>query len=121
MSERHPNWARLAWPARMSRLGVRALMLAASVVALTAGTPDGDDPDTAVTDTSDISSHVAAPAPGAHETLPPVPQPVRAGEYMRYSVQYGFVHAGSAYLEVPHAENVNGHPALLLQARAESN
>ena len=46
---------------------------------------------------------------------------VRPGEYLRFSVQYGVIHAGSAYLEVPDSEQVHGHPSVLLQARAESN
>src|SRR5262249_41351825 len=43
------------------------------------------------------------------------------GESLRFTVQYGPIHAGSAYLEVPSTQDINGHPALVLQARAESN
>ena len=56
-----------------------------------------------------------------HETLPASPAPFKAGESLRFSVQYGFIHAGSAYLEVPEIADWNGHPVWRLVARAESN
>src|SRR5439155_12822675 len=70
-------------------------------------------------DSSDIGASVVRATPG--ETLPAEGHPFRAGEYLKFSVQYGIIHAGSAYLEVPRAEDMNGHPVLVLQARAESN
>lgn len=55
------------------------------------------------------------------ETLPASPHPFRAGESLRFSVQYGFIHAGSAWLEVPEVIDWNGSPCWRLVARAESN
>jgi len=55
------------------------------------------------------------------DTVPAVPEPFRAGESLRFSVQYGFIHAGSAWLEVPEVAEWNGRPAWRLVARAESN
>ena len=55
------------------------------------------------------------------DTLPAVVEPFHAGESLRFSVQYGFVHAGSAWLEVPEVADWNGHRAWRLVARAESN
>jgi len=93
--------------------------LAATFLLLVAA--GGDDVDTAVVDTSNISGGVVAPSGGVVETLPAAPNPVRAGEYLKFSVQYGPIHAGSAYLEVPKVEDFEGHKTLMLQARAESN
>jgi hypothetical protein len=81
----------------------------------------GDSTSSNGSDSVDISASVQAPAPGAGEVLPAVEQPFREGEYLKFSVRYGFVSAGSAYLEVPKSEDVNGKKALVLQARAESN
>jgi hypothetical protein len=48
-------------------------------------------------------------------------RPVRAGEYLRYTVQYGVIKAGRAYLEVPEVKDFNGREVYTLVARAESN
>ena len=61
-----------------------------------------------------------APAP-AHEMLPAIAQPFRAGESLRFSIQYGFIKAGTAWLEVPEVVDWNGRPSWRLVARAESN
>jgi hypothetical protein len=53
--------------------------------------------------------------------VPPSEHPFRAGESLRFSVQYGFIHAGSAWLEVPEVVDWNGSPSWRLVARAESN
>ncbi len=63
----------------------------------------------------------SATAVGPRETLPAVEHPFRAGESLRFSVQYGFVHAGTAWLEVPEVVDWNGVPCWRLVARAESN
>ncbi len=55
------------------------------------------------------------------DTLPALSAPFKAGESLRFSVQYGFIHAGSAWLEVPEVADWNGHPSWRLVARAESN
>lgn len=55
------------------------------------------------------------------DTIPAVAEPFTAGESLRFSVQYGFIHAGSAWLEVPEVAEWQGHPTWRLVARAESN
>jgi hypothetical protein len=72
-------------------------------------------------DSSEITASVALPVPGQSEVLPAVAEPFRPGESLRFSVQYGFIHAGSAYLEVPQVTEWNGSQAYTLVARAESN
>lgn len=57
----------------------------------------------------------------ALDTIPAVAEPFKAGESLRFSVQYGFIHAGSAWLEVPEVSEWHGHPTWRLVARAESN
>ncbi len=54
-------------------------------------------------------------------TRPAVAQPFLPGESLRFSVQYGFIHAGSAWLEVPEITQWEGRPSYRLVARAESN
>jgi hypothetical protein len=72
-------------------------------------------------DTVEITGSVQLPAPGNREVLPAVQQPFRAGESLRFSVQYGFIKAGSAYLEVPEERDWKGRRVYTLVARAESN
>ena len=60
-------------------------------------------------------------ASGSGEVLPAPARPVRAGEYLRFAVRYGFITAGEAYLEVPEVKNWRGRPVYTLVARAESN
>jgi hypothetical protein len=55
------------------------------------------------------------------DTLPASAEPFRPGESLRFSVQYGPIHAGNAWLEVPDVEEWNGHRVWRLVARAESN
>src|SRR6188474_1922481 len=54
----------------------------------------------AAQDSIDITASVALPPSGQHETLPAVAQPFRPGERLKFSVQYGIIHAGTAWLEV---------------------
>ena len=61
------------------------------------------------------------PVRAAGDTLPSVSTPFKSGESLRFSVQYGFIHAGTAWLEVPEVADWNGHRAWRLVARAESN
>ncbi|HVP14905.1 MAG TPA: DUF3108 domain-containing protein [Terriglobales bacterium] len=72
-------------------------------------------------DTVDIASSVTLPGPGQQAVLPASPHPFRPGESLRFSVQYGFIHAGSAWLEVPGIREYRGHQVYELLARAESN
>lgn len=55
------------------------------------------------------------------DTLPASAEPFKAGESLRFSVQYGIIHAGSAWLEVPEVAQWQGHRVWRLVARAESN
>jgi len=59
--------------------------------------------------------------PSRPETLPAVPAAVRPGESLKFSVNYGFINAGAAYLEVSDVKEFHGRPVLNLVARAESN
>src|SRR5258706_10024748 len=93
------------------------LVLAAAVVSLSGAGSDADV-DSAASDTT-LAANVHVTSPG--ETLPAIEHPFRVGESLKFSVQYGPIHAGSAYLEVPQLQDVGGHPSLVLQARAESN
>lgn len=96
-------------PARRTRL---ALMFA---VALTLVVPS-------IGDAADDDLPPAATGRGVvRETLAASPHPFRAGESLHFSVQYGFIHAGSAWLEVPEVIDWNGNPSWRLVARAESN
>jgi hypothetical protein len=72
-------------------------------------------------DTSEITRSVTLAASGGHEVLPESPRAFRGGESLRFSVQYGFINAGSAWLEVQNATGPSGQPAFNLVARAESN
>lgn len=96
-------------------LAVATLTLDAPVTSLAA------DAIPAPTDTVEITSGVTLPAPGSREVLPAVHRPFRSGESLRFSVQYGFIKAGSAYLEVPEEKEWKGRRVYALVARAESN
>jgi hypothetical protein len=79
--------------------------------------------DSTVTDTAevDITSSVMLPAVGQTELLPAPAHPVRAGEYLKFAVNWGVINGGNAYLEVPEVTDWNGHEVYRLVARAESN
>jgi hypothetical protein len=69
----------------------------------------------------DLPPPGGASGSGVHEIVPASAAPFHAGESLRFSVQYGFIHAGSAWLEVPEIVDWNGSPSWRLVARAESN
>jgi hypothetical protein len=71
-------------------------------------------------DTTDIAGSVQL-ASGSGEVLAAPARPIRAGEYLRYSVRYGIISAGEAYLEIPSVRRWKGRPVYTLVARAESN
>jgi hypothetical protein len=71
-------------------------------------------------DTTDIVGSVTLPN-GSGEVLPAPARPIRAGEYLKFSVRYGFISAGDAYLEIPEVRQWHGRPVYALVARAESN
>ena len=104
-------WAPWVWP------------VALLIVAFMAGRSPAETDDVTPSDTveTDIISSVTRPVSGTHEVSPAPTNPVRAGESLRFSVQYGVIHAGSAYLEVPEVKDWNGRQVYDLVARAESN
>jgi hypothetical protein len=71
-------------------------------------------------DTSDIVGAVSLPSTTG-EVLPAPARPIRAGEYLKFSVRYGIISAGDAYLEIPEVRSWKGRPVFTLVARAESN
>jgi hypothetical protein len=96
---------------RASRWALALLVLAACALPAT-GRPDEPE----LPDSSDFT-----PGHGVRDTIAASATPFRAGESLRFSVQYGFIHAGSAWLEVPETTLWNSHTAWRLVARAESN
>lgn len=89
-------------------------------LALLAGGPAPGADSTAVPgDPTDITATVMPPS--RREVLPATRRPFGEGERLKFSVQYGFIKAGYAYLEVPDVKEWNGSPVYTLVARAESN
>ena len=76
------------------------------------------DSGTTATDTS-LTSTIQLPT--RDEVLPAVRRPFGAGEQLKFAVNYGFINAGAAYLEVPEVKEWKGRPVFALVARAESN
>jgi hypothetical protein len=105
-------------PPRLSARGLAGLLL---VLALARPAPAADSALTPPPDTADITGSVRLPGQGQRVVLPASPRPFRTGESLRFTVQYGFIHAGSAWLEVPDVHDWCGHPVYRLVARAESN
>jgi hypothetical protein len=91
------------------------------VFALTGASPAGDSTLPVPQDSADIASSIQVPGPGQSEVLPAPAQAFRAGESLKFSVQYGIIHAGNAWLEIPEVRQFKGHEVYLLRARAESN
>jgi len=111
-------------PARTATVLVTLAVAALSGLLITRAAPGA--PPTADTlpaqhDTASITSSISLPAPGASEILPAVDHPFKRGESLKFAVQYGFIRAGTAWLEVPEIRDWSGHPVYHLQARAESN
>ena len=92
--------------------------LALIAVAAAGQAPGADTTGTAPEDTALISE---VKRPASIEILPAVPQPFKAGESLKFTVNYGFINAGAAYLEVPQIKAWKGRPVFTLVARAESN
>ena len=120
MRNRHSS---VAGPAGQTRAGRpihpgRAAVFAAALLPMLAAPPAGSQS----TDASD--SALKAPADSTvrgTEILPAVAQPFRTGEVLRFSVQYGPIHAGSAWLEVHGPRPGDAASVETLVARAESN
>ncbi len=117
-----PRHSRGAWrfgPALSAAArSAASALLTAGVLTLpisSAGTPGLDSTAT------DLPPTTSLPPGDQTDVLPPVPEPFGTGESLKFSVQYGFINAGTAYLEVQGVTDWNGHPAYTLQARAQSN
>jgi len=110
-------------PAGVPPVRRRAAWLALAALALLTPAPRlaADTSGSANADSSDITASVAVPQPGQHDVLPAVNEPFKPGESLRFSVQYGGISAGAAYLEVQQLSEWKGSPAFTLVARAESN
>ncbi len=107
---------------RGTLLALAALAVFGFVLA-PARTGDADDAPLpgAPRDTADISAGVERADSSSTEIVPAPAEPIRAGESLRFSVQYGPIKAGTAWLEIPQVVDWNGHRAFSLVARAESN
>ena len=94
------------------------ILLTGSLVAMRApgAPPEGLPPP----DTTDIVGAVTLPS-GTGEVVPAPSRPIRAGEFLRFSVRYGIISAGEAILEIPEVRTWKGRPVFTLVARAESN
>ena len=110
----HPLRSLFAPPAR----ALAGVLLA---LALTSASPAADSTLPVPRDSADIASSIQVPGPGQREVLPAPARAFGVRESLRFSVQYGFIHAGSAWLEIPEARRYQGHEVYLLLARAESN
>ena len=97
------------------RRGVAVVVLAV-LTGLMSFVPSGRADEPELPDSSDFRSGDVV-----LDTLPALAEPFKAGESLRFSVQYGFIRAGSAWLEVPEVVDWNGHPSWRLVARAKSN
>jgi hypothetical protein len=91
------------------------------VLALVSPAPAADSTTVTRRDTAEITSSVALPAPGQGEVLPAVAHPFKPGESLKFSVQYGVIKAGTAWLEVPSVSEWQGSSVYNVRARAESN
>ncbi len=100
-----------ARPAGHRKLAAVAALVTLALLAWPAATGRAED-------------ELPTPAPeagAARDVVPASAEPFRAGESLRFAVQYGFVHAGTAWLEVPEVVDWHGVPCWRLVARAESN
>lgn len=111
----------IRFPRRLLTPAARALSGALLLFAVVAASPAGDSTLPVPVDSADIASSIQVPGPGRQEVLPAPAQAFGARESLRFSVQYGFIHAGSAWLEIPEVRQYRGHEVYLLLARAESN
>ena len=99
----------------------RALAGVLLALALASASPAADSTLPVPRDSADIASSIQVPGPGQREVLPAPARAFGVRESLKFSVQYGFIHAGSAWLEIPEVRQYRGHEVYLLLARAESN
>ena len=111
---RHPSPACARGPASRRERGLAPWFGLVVLGLLTfAGPARTQDDSTELPDSSELRV--------TNEVLPAVAKPFRSGESLRFSVQYGFIKAGHAWLEVPEVLDWAGRPSWRLVARAESN
>jgi len=110
---------RPAWDARPLTWAAPLLIVLLALGATGASVPT-PPPGADVAD-EDITSSVILPSPGGTEIIPAPRNPVQPGEYLKFAVNWGIINGGNAYLGVPEQKQVDGHEALHLVARAESN
>lgn len=104
-------------PFQPRRLAVLILVCGLLTAPRAPGAPqEGTEPP----DSTDIIGSVSLPS-GSGEILPAPVRPIRAGEFLKFSVRYGIISAGDAYLEIPEVRDWHGQPVYTLVARAESN
>lgn len=101
-------------PIAPSGLGTAVFAALAALLVAWPAPGRGDEPELPDSATFAVTQQSA-------DTLQASPEPFRPGESLRFSVQYGFIHAGNAWLEVPEIVDWNGRPAWRLVARAQSN
>lgn len=106
-------------PVTDRRTGLSRLILGALVLLLVAATPAPGADNSDTTEVDELPQ--PGTLPGSGEVLPAVAKPFGKGESLRFSVQYGIIKAGTAWLEVPEVGTFEGHTVYTLLARAESN
>src|SRR5882672_7834478 len=107
----HPQGGRSARSVRLASRRIASGVLCAAVfLALATVAPGSETLPGVVGDTSGLTSSIRLPVPGQREVIPASAHPFRTGEMLKFSVQYGPIHAGSAYLEVPEVRMWQGHP-----------
>jgi len=118
---RNVSHLRTGRPGTPERTRPRRLLPSLALALGLLGATPAPGADSTATAEGDTSLTAAVKRPEGQEVLPPVTQPFRAGESLKFSVSYGFINAGAAYLEVPEVREWNGRPVYQLLARAESN
>jgi len=108
-------------PSRAPLLHVLGVGAWIAFTACASASPIADSLPLVPADTSEADSLIPTPRPESHEVLPAVTEPFRPGESLKFSVQWGIIKAGTAYLEVPQLSDWNGRNVYRLVARAESN
>ena len=108
-------------PAAARRLGCAAALCVLLSLTIAAAVPGSETLPGVVGDTTGLTASIRLPATGPREVLPASAHPFRPGEMLKFSVEYGPIHAGYAYLEVPETRDWQGHRVYHLLARAESN
>ncbi len=107
-------------PLRARRAVLRLLVVMS--LALATPAPAADSTATAPAGGAEAEElPTAGSLPNDGAILPAVSTPFRPGESLKFSVQYGFIKAGYAWLEVDGIKQDDGHAVFELVARAESN